>query len=240
MEYSEPELVIPALEILNLFDEGLATTELMTLLRQDLEPTGRDLDILDGRSDDRFSQKVRNLKSHDTLERKGLAVFNDGRFQITLAGREYIRDHKTVFETVSKQGFAKSDRKRLAEDDYDSLLVEEGAAMRLPKKVYERSRKLTEFAREAFADSQGRIICTGCGFEGSAHYGVGGLGLIELHHLRPLHLRQGRSEKMQLHEALEGLAPLCPNCHRMVHRDAEILMPLSDLQTLTGYGSPPS
>jgi len=37
MEFSEPELVIPALEILNLFDEGLATTELMTLIRQDLE-----------------------------------------------------------------------------------------------------------------------------------------------------------------------------------------------------------
>ena len=216
--------MIPALETLNLFDEGLTTTDLMTLVRQDLEPTGRDLVILDGRSDDKFSQKVRNLKSHNTLDRKGLAVFRDGRFHITLAGREYIRDHKAVFEAVTKQGFTISDRKQLAENDYASLLIEEGAAVRLPKKVFERSQKLTEYARAAYANSEGQILCAGCGFEGGARYGTGGLGLIEMHHVKPLYLSDGQTEKKQLHEALAGIVPLCPNCHRMVHRDVEILM----------------
>ncbi len=32
-----------------------------------MEPSGEDLQILQDRNDDKFSQKVRNIKSHDTL-----------------------------------------------------------------------------------------------------------------------------------------------------------------------------
>lgn len=233
MEYSEPELVVPALEILNLFEEGLLTGDLHALIRQELEPSGHDLELLEGRTDDRFSQKVRNLKSHDTLERKGLAKFEDGRFFITPDGRRYIGEFRAVFQAVSKQGFDIEKRKELAESDYQSLLIEEGAATNLSKTVYERSRKLTEHARSAFSDEKGRIVCVGCGFEGSSKYGDLGLGLIEIHHVKPLYLRDGKSERKQLDEALEGVAPLCPSCHRLVHRDLRSLMPIENLQKLT-------
>lgn len=32
-----------------------------------MKPDGEDMDILDNRNDTKFSQKVRNLKSHDSL-----------------------------------------------------------------------------------------------------------------------------------------------------------------------------
>jgi len=32
-----------------------------------MKPSGEDLEILHDRNDDKFSQKVRNIKSHDTI-----------------------------------------------------------------------------------------------------------------------------------------------------------------------------
>ena len=62
---SEPELILPVLHILA--SRGQQTTsELIHLLRNLLHPTGEDLVILQGRNDDKFSQKVRNLKAHNT------------------------------------------------------------------------------------------------------------------------------------------------------------------------------
>ena len=86
--------------VLRLLDEpehretGLGVGELDRLLRDILHPTGQDLAWLEGRYDDRFSQKVRNLRCHRTLERPGLAEFVDGegggRFHITEAGKAYL------------------------------------------------------------------------------------------------------------------------------------------------------
>ena len=74
MIYSESELIVPALKILaNPIhrEEGVTTTTLIGELRTKLKPSGHDVEIIDGRSDDYFSQKVRNLKSHNTLEGGG-------------------------------------------------------------------------------------------------------------------------------------------------------------------------
>ena len=76
-------------------EAGLTLGELDRLLREVLHPTGEDLAWLEGRFDDRFSQKVRNLRCHRTLEKAGLAIFQGdgrgGRFVITDAGRDYLR-----------------------------------------------------------------------------------------------------------------------------------------------------
>lgn len=47
---------------------GIRTSELIDKVREIMKPSGEDLDILEGRNDDKFSQKVRNLKSHDALK----------------------------------------------------------------------------------------------------------------------------------------------------------------------------
>lgn len=234
MEFSEPELVLPALQILADAD-GLPTSRLKRLLRERLRPTGRNLEKLTNRRDDHFSQLCRNLKSHNTLERKGLAEFRGGRFYITDQGRQYVRDNGAIFEAATKQGFPVRERQKLARRDFRDALVEEGQVSNAPRRVYQRSKRLTEFARQHFADVEGRIVCAGCGFEGSSRYGSIGRGLIEIHHLIPLYLREGQSEQTQLQQALRNVAPLCPTCHRLVHRDPDNLVGVTELRRLTGY-----
>ena len=67
--YSESEIAPIALEIIEK-NPGIRTSELIPKVREKMNPSGDDLTILDGRNDDKFSQKVRNLKSHNTLINK--------------------------------------------------------------------------------------------------------------------------------------------------------------------------
>ncbi|MBE6760667.1 MAG: hypothetical protein E7551_00095 [Ruminococcaceae bacterium] len=64
--YSENEIVDVVLEIIR-NNPGIRTSELIDEARAQMKPDGEDLDILDNRNDDKFSQKVRNIKSHDTI-----------------------------------------------------------------------------------------------------------------------------------------------------------------------------
>ena len=59
-------------------------------LRKEMKPNGEDTIILINRTDDKFSQKVRNLRSHKTLEKKNLATFKDNKFLITDKGLNYL------------------------------------------------------------------------------------------------------------------------------------------------------
>lgn len=89
---AESELVIPALIIMASRDNGeVATSDLIEALEKVFEPCDEDMEILEGRNDTKFSQKVRNLKSHKTIKTKGLAEEIDGGFRITDKGKEYIR-----------------------------------------------------------------------------------------------------------------------------------------------------
>ena len=97
---AETDLVPHVLRLLDAPEHrttGLGVGELDRLLRDILHPTGQDLAWLEGRYDDRFSQKVRNLHCHRTLEKPGLAEFasgesgeDGGRFHITEAGRAWL------------------------------------------------------------------------------------------------------------------------------------------------------
>ena len=74
----ERDLIIPALKILMEYgaDKQLVPTKLLAKeLRRVIELSPADRILLKGRNDDRFSQVIRNLVSHRTLEKKGLAVY---------------------------------------------------------------------------------------------------------------------------------------------------------------------
>src|SRR5262249_43046790 len=124
--YSESDLVVPALVIIAEHPDGISTSELSDQLRTRLEPSGDDLTILAGRSDDKFSQKVRNLKSHDTLERKGFATFTDGRFFITEAGREFAFVAGEILQALKAQGFTEDERSFALDMNYEDIVIEEG------------------------------------------------------------------------------------------------------------------
>ena len=241
MPYSESELVLPALETLIVRGRtnGTGTSELIAALRDRLKPEGADLAILKGRQDDHFSQKVRNLVSHNTLVKKGLALHQKGTqqtiFVITDEGEEYVRQNAICFDYLLEQGYTDAQRQKAAEIDFAELVIEEGALKQRSGTIYERSKKLADIARTQLADAKGRIRCVGCGFEGTNAYGKAGLGMIDIHHVQPLYLGGGIGETRDLLTALTGVAPLCPNCHRIVHRVRGRLTSIKDLCKLTGH-----
>lgn len=65
--YSEEE-IIPVVVGLIRNKPGIRTSELISGARNIMTPTGEDLEILNNRNDDKFSQKVRNIKSHDSIK----------------------------------------------------------------------------------------------------------------------------------------------------------------------------
>ena len=96
--FSENDLIIHSLKIIKKYPQGIETKDLIQILRLTLDPSGEDLEILSGRSDDKFSQKVRNLKSHKTLEKKGFAKFFDNRFYITDEGIKFVDGYENSDE----------------------------------------------------------------------------------------------------------------------------------------------
>lgn len=229
--YSETDLVIPALAIIAAHHQGVTTTELSKQLRAQLRPSDDDLTILAGRNDDKFSQKVRNLKSHETLERKGVATFINGQFHITDAGRSLASSGSEILLSLRTQGFTETQRRSALDRNYQNILIEEGERTILNRSVVRRSFLLKRAALRHFADQSGSIACVGCGFRAENVYGADARGLIEIHHTRPLFLTPGKL-RLTIAVALNNVAPLCPNCHRMVHRDPSRCMPIAELQRL--------
>lgn len=77
----EVDLVDPAVALIAKFGDveyGLEISVLAKKLREIIRPTAYDLVPLKGRNDDRLSQVIRNLVSHRTLERRGLATYRKG------------------------------------------------------------------------------------------------------------------------------------------------------------------
>lgn len=91
----ERDLVIPALRAAaRRLDGYISTTDLIGELEEEFKPEGADAEILEGRQDSKFSQIVRNLKSHKdsgtSIFKKGLALEEPEGFRITPAGREFL------------------------------------------------------------------------------------------------------------------------------------------------------
>lgn len=70
---SERDLVPTALNVIR-EKPGIRTSELIKELSRIHKPTGEDLEILHGRNDTKFSQKVRNLKSHETIKEQTYTI----------------------------------------------------------------------------------------------------------------------------------------------------------------------
>lgn len=92
----ERDLVIPALRAARDNGGEITMTQLIEVLEEEFEPGGTDAEILDGRRDTHFSQKVRNLISHrDTgtsMFTKGYATYHAPSESITItdAGKGFL------------------------------------------------------------------------------------------------------------------------------------------------------
>ncbi|MCI0564636.1 MAG: hypothetical protein MN733_39715 [Nitrososphaera sp.] len=98
----ERDLIIPSLRLAANRPNGeITTAELIVELTEMFKPEGEDAEILDGRNDSKFSQKVRNLVSHRAGQRTmfslGYAEYIGNGIRITEKGREFVRslpDHE--------------------------------------------------------------------------------------------------------------------------------------------------
>jgi predicted HNH restriction endonuclease len=207
---------------------SISTSELIRLLPQILNPKGIDAQILSNRNDTYFSQKVRNLKSHDTLTKYGYANYSDGTYTITDKGRKLVDSNKINIQYILSSGFDYNDVKSSLGKVYNARtstiipyeeLIAEGETKTVVTKSYERSRKLRNVAIEHFTKN-GIITCDCCGFEFKSFYGeVYGTSCIEIHHLKPIFQYASMSVVQTIDEALKNLLPVCPNCHRVIHRN---------------------
>lgn len=91
---SEREQILPSLYLMNQQPNGRISTSLLIYqLTIMMRPKGMDAAILSDRQDTYFSQKVRNLKSHDTLSKLGVATNVYGGFMITPYGKIYLQQN---------------------------------------------------------------------------------------------------------------------------------------------------
>lgn len=227
---TEKELVLPGLYAIWRKPDGrISTSDLIKALEEVLKPSGRDAAILAGRSDSYFSQKVRNLKSHDTFEKRGYAKYRDGEFWITPLGRKVVEDNREALEVLFSGEFpiadVRSPLKRIYDNPdsnpvpYDEL-VAEGSPLTVTTKRYERSQRLRDAAVKHFT-MNGHLACACCGFEFEPVYGSELKSCIEIHHIRPIfsYESEGLDEEKTIAEALKNLLPVCPNCHRVIHKN---------------------
>ncbi|NLZ94497.1 MAG: HNH endonuclease [Bacteroidales bacterium] len=231
---SETELILPSLYLMDLNGGTITTSELIMELRSILNPSGEDLEILKGRNDDKFSQKVRNLKAHNTFERFGYAEYKGkaraGYVEITEEGRKHLQLNQNILNYLLTNDFEyfdltknlreveENDDKRKIEVFDENVVIQEGAKNTVEVKVYERSAKLRNAAIHHFT-KDGHISCQCCSFDFEKFYGPEvGKGFIEIHHVKPVFQYEDSDIENTIKNALENLAPVCSNCHRMIHR----------------------
>ncbi len=96
----------------------------------------------------------------------------------------------------------------------------EGKVLTKLHRTRERSRKLVEAKKRSVIASGHSLTCEICNFNFERSYGPRAEGIIEVHHLRPIHtLSPGEIT------ILEDLALVCANCHRVIHSQREWLTP---------------
>ena len=98
---TERELILPALHVMeNETSKEITTSELIKKLEELIEIDEEDKGIIQGRKDSYFSQKVRNLKSHNTLVKEGYATYSNGKFKITEEGKKYLSENQDKLKLI--------------------------------------------------------------------------------------------------------------------------------------------
>lgn len=101
---TENQLILPTLYLLHAAEaQTLFVSDLKRELKILLRPSGEDLDILNGRNDTKFDQKVGNLHAHRTLEELDLVTYRpkqagepSGSFTLTNTGEAYLNRHLNI------------------------------------------------------------------------------------------------------------------------------------------------
>ena len=236
MVYTEKDLIVPALLVMRESSEGVDTSVLIDRLTAMLNPTGHDAEIIEGRSDTYFSQKVRNLKSHDTLENLDLAAYEDGIWTMTDEGRNYLEEAEPIHRSLVEQGMTPEKIDPEFKEDLRDIVIEEGALDSRTVVQRERSGRLRRYAVEHFREIHGRVFCEACDFDFEEVYGDLGRDCIEVHHEEAIHTMEIEGTRTTLEAALGKASLLCSNCHTIVHRRRNQMLSMEELRSVLTNG----
>ncbi|MBC8333969.1 MAG: hypothetical protein ISR59_08360 [Anaerolineales bacterium] len=251
MRISEADLILPALFVIS-ENPGITTSILLQKLNQILKPTGEDAEILSGRSDTKFSQIVRNIRSHKTLENMEYVTYSSGEsrrtggnFNITAKGQVFLDNNQEIVDNLLLHGFpydsvvgtiqkiaeAKTKGKQIKIVD-ENLVIREGRQRQRKSIAYERSDDVRKAAVDYYRLENGQIVCDICGFNFLDVYGERGRDYIEIHHEKPLSETEGEKRIAFLKEAVQSVKPVCANCHKMIHRKRDDMLSIADMKLL--------
>lgn len=246
MRIEEKTLVLPALYIIGR-DGATSTSNLIVELTAAFHPTGEDAEILAGRRDTKFSQKVRNLKSHRDSNKMAeyTDINNRGQYTLTLAGKQFLDDNREQVEYLFQNQFPASeiadvidaiekttDKKRKVYVYKEDEMVFEGEKTVSKSETRKRSRKLRDAAIAHYTQPDGKLYCAVCGFCFEDRYGEIGKGYAEIHHTNPVYQYSDDGFEAYISEAVDKVKPVCANCHRMIHRNAKRPLSIDELRTM--------
>lgn len=150
------------------------------------------------------------------------AIVLQPRFQNLFTAIELAAAKERLGEYGKTIATFASERQRLYPDELEpGQKYAEGAKKQIRVNAYERNPK----ARETCLKHHG-YTCVVCSFNFESRYGNLGKEFIHVHHLKPLALTDGEYKL----DAVADLRPVCPNCHAMLHRGAEVLS-IEELRT---------
>lgn len=129
------------------------------------------------------------------------ATYGDNTAEIADVAKEHF-DQQAFFSRLD-------DALQQAKNGHpDQGKLTEGAMTEVSFDRYERNRT----AREACLAAHG-TTCAICGFNFAKTYGPDFAGIIQVHHIVPLHERAGE----HVVDPVRDLIPVCPNCHAALH-----------------------
>lgn len=98
---------------------------------------------------------------------------------------------------------------------------DEGATKEFIARVRERSARLRDLARAHFAarSADGRLHCSICDWSPPTALALTS-PIVEIHHGVGISSYPREGKALPFEEAVKQLAPLCPNCHRVLHAKA--------------------
>lgn len=126
--------------------------------------------------------------------------------------RDYLRSrgHTVIDRRKNKAQIIQS------EDDESAFV--EGAERFRSHRSRERDPTIAKKAKEKRLEKTGSLMCEVCSFDFAKAYGELGIGFIEAHHTVPVAKLDGKTKTR-----LSDFALVCSNCHRMLHRQKEVI-----------------
>ena len=188
--------------------------------------------------------KIQNVSACDSRPRAEKPLAEYGNVQKLLRETyEEFKDYPDTVDTLAREYLSNVKKESLMAADSEQspypigLAIEEGGRAMRERPTPIRSRKLVIEARKHYraVDPDGRLCCQTCG---SSFDDACSGEIIEIHHTRPI-CDIELAERKGIQEAIKGVMPLCPTCHRIAHIKNPPMNALEIIEILQKAGKNP-